>query len=382
VEDRVWEGVEALLDDYVGLQAADRVLLLYTSDSQRSAALVSAALEQRAIRFDRVWMAPLNDPDFRDRLNAVLPEPGELAGRLVLLTFERDTFSHTLAITELFGRYDPARLLMFRSISASDALFAQALNASPEELSQRNASLLERFVGASHLRVRTRGGSDLDIAIESERYRWISNRGRARPGGVTILPAGEVATFPAAISGVHVADFAFNINMITERDARLDRAPVRLVIEDGRVVDFSCDSPDMLAFVEDCLVRKCASNVGELGFGTNWRIDQPIAMNSHINERRPGVHLGLGQHNQGPGAVGYQCPIHFDLIAAGGLVYVDDDPVPVDLENVIPSSAPHPSQTRDEDVFSPEALEISEEDCCGLLACAEESAGTVPQSTG
>lgn len=373
MDDRVWRGVEALLDNYVGLRAADRVLLLYTSDSHHSAALVSAALEIRDVRFDRLWMAPLSDPGFRDRLEVVLPAPESLAGRLILLTFERDTFSHTVALTEALARYDPNRLLMFRSISASEALFARALNASPDELSRRNASLLERFVGASRLRVKTRGGSDLDIAIDSERYRWISNRGRARPGGVTILPAGEVATFPAAISGVHVADFAFNINMITSRDARLDRAPVHLSIEDGRVVDFSCEDPDMRAFVEDCLVRQCASNVGELGFGTNWCIDRPIAMNSHINERRPGIHLGLGQHNQGPGAVGYQCPIHFDLIAAGGLVYVDDDPVPIDLENVVPSMAPHPAQTRDEDVFSPESLHISEEDCCGMLACAADS---------
>ena len=79
------------------------------------------------------------------------------------------------------------------------------------------------------------------------------------------------------------------------------------------------------------------------------------------------MHLGFGQHNQDPGVVGYQCAIHLDLIAKGGLVWLDDDPVPVDLERVQPMDIPHPDLTRDEDVFSPEFEDIDVDDCCGII---------------
>jgi hypothetical protein len=115
------------------------------------------------------------------------------------------------------------------------------------------------------------------------------------------------------------------------------------------------------------LTRHCAYNVGELGFGTNFCVRDPIAMNSHINERRPGVHLGFGQHNQDPGVVGYQCAVHLDLIARGGLVWVDDDKVPLDLENITPSPAVHPCGPRDEDLFSPDFEDLEIDDCCGIV---------------
>ena len=123
----------------------------------------------------------------------------------------------------------------------------------------------------------------------------------------------------------------------------------------------------MTVFLDECFQTHCAFNVGELGFGTNVGIRDAIAMNSHINERRPGVHLGFGQHNQDPGIVGYQCAIHLDMIARGGTLWIDDDPAPLDLENFTPSHAAHPKNPRDEDVFSPEPDELEIDDCCGIL---------------
>ena len=366
MDEKIWSGVQSLLDSYARIAGGDRALLLYTSDSQRSAALVSAALELRGITHDRVWMAPLFDPGFAARLRAVLPPAGDLAGTLLVFSFERDTFSHTGVLMAALAAYPPDRLRIFRSISASDSLFESALQASPDELSRRNVALLERLSNATRLRITTAGGTDLTVELDSSRHRWISNRGRARPGGTVILPAGEVATFPKAITGIHVADFAYNVNAITQDDVRLDRTPVTIEIAEGRVVGHRCDDPRIQRFLDQSLTTHCAYNVGELGFGTNFHIVEPIAMNSHINERRPGVHIGLGQHNQDPGVVGYQCAIHLDLIARGGVIALPDG-TRIDLERLTPSDAPHPNDARDEDVFSPDVLDVTEDDCCGLL---------------
>jgi leucyl aminopeptidase (aminopeptidase T) len=274
----------------------------------------------RGIPLTRVWMAPLQDDGVADRLAEALLSPSEITGRLVVLTFERDTMSHTRALAAALAPYRADQRVTFRTISACASLFRHALHALPEDLTGRNTTILERLMNASRLRITTAGGSDLAVEIDSKRHRWISNRGMARPGGTVILPAGEVATFPANVSGTFVADFAFNVNAITDRDARLDRHPVHVSLADGRAVDYHCGDVATQSFLDECFEKYCACNVGELGFGSNDKVRDAIQLNSHINERRQGVHLGFGQHNQDPSVVGYDCDIHLDLVARGGVV--------------------------------------------------------------
>lgn len=363
----IWRGVQSLLDRYVHISDRDTVLILFTSDSAEAVALICAALETRRIEYERCWMAPLQDAEFGDRLACHMPDRIGPGRRLVVLTFERDTMSHTTILAQKLERFDPGQVLLCRSISTGPDFFRTALQADPEHLSAINSTLLHHCTGAERLKIITDGGTNLTVEIDSDKYRWISNRGMARAGGAMILPAGEVATYPAAISGVHVADFAFNVNAICDRDARLEATPVTVWIDDGRARDYHCDNPEMKRFLDQCFNTHCAYAVGELGFGTNIEVTAPIALNSHVNERRPGVHLGFGQHNQDIVKMGYQCQIHLDLIARGGMVYIDDNPVPIDLEAIAPSSLPHPEQHEDEDVFSPARYDLEVDDCCGTV---------------
>lgn|GEM_PF-1994262 len=366
IDSKVWTGVQSLLDNYLKISADDYVVLLYTTDSSDSAVWVSAALELRGILCKTVWMAPLWDKGFSARLEPALPDPAELRGRLVVLSFERDTMSHTQPLAEAIAKYK--KLQVFRAISACPTLFSVALQPSPEELSARNTAILERLMDAKRLHITTESGSDLRVTLDSK-HRWISNRGMARPGAIAVLPAGEVATFPASIAGKLVADFAFNVNAITKRDARLHEHPVTIWVENGRAVNAECADPLVSQFIEEVFKNQCAYNVGELGFGTNFAVTEAITLNSHINERRPGVHLGFGDHNQENSVVGYQCGIHLDLIASGGKVWVDDEEAPFDLENYAPSAGLHPGSTRDEDVFvGGKTVDLEIDDCCGLLS--------------
>lgn len=365
IDSKAWSGVQSLLDNYLKVRSDDYVLLLYTSDASDAAAWVSAALDLRRILCKRVWMAPLWDKGFPGRLAPALPDPVELSGRLVVLSLERDTMSHSVPLLEAVAKYKDRRV--FRAISVCNDLFSIALHPSPEDLSARNTTILERLMPAKRLRITTESGSDLRITLDPK-HRWISNRGMARQRRIAILPAGEVATFPASIDGKLVADFAFNVNAVTRRDARLQDHPVTIWIENGRGVKAECDDPAVSSFIQECFRTHCAHNVGELGFGTNFAVTDAIPLNSHINERRPGVHLGFGDHNQDKNVVSYQCLVHLDLIAKGGRVWVDDDEVPLDLENIAPAAGQHPDTTRDEDVFVGGAtLELEIDDCCGIL---------------
>lgn len=366
-DEKAWKGVESLLDDYAQISEGDQALVAYSSDSAESAVWVCSALEARDIPVTRVWMTPIIDPGFSDRMQSALPDLASLRGDLLVFTFERDTMSHTSEIAALLARLGRHRCRVFRAISACRDLFSTALQVHPDELSGRNVTLLERLMDARNIEITTRAGSRLEVELDSSRHRWISNRGISKPGGVVVLPAGEVATYPSNVNGILIADFAFNVNAITDRDTRLCEHPVNVHIENGRATRYDCADLSTLKFLDQCFQAHCAYNVGELGFGTNIMVKQPIFLNSHINERRPGVHLGFGQHNQDPDVVGYQCAIHLDLVADGGVIRLDDGSPDIDLESISPSASPHPHSTRDEDVFSPESYDLEIDDCCGIL---------------
>jgi hypothetical protein len=108
----------------------------------------------------------------------------------------------------------------------------------------------------------------------------------------------------------------------------------------------------MTAFLTKCFSRDNAIRVGELGFGTNPGVKNPLPTNSHVNERRPGVHIGFGQHNQPKEIVDYECDIHIDLISAGGVVRVLDTGRSIDLDNFIPASSVNYLDDEIEDVLS------------------------------
>lgn len=351
----IFRGVDVLLSAYARLDEDDAVMVVYTIDSRDAAAAVAAGVKARGVEPRLVAMRPLVDDGFEDRLRAVLPAKGDIAGSLVVFTLEKETMSHFLPLTTVLEEYgDECKII--RIISASDEFFTEGMNLTPEDLSQRNATLLERLNGEKSIRIKSHGGTDLKVDLDSSRYDWISNRGVWRKGHFTILPAGEIATYPAAIDGVLVADGAVNANVISRLDMRLSDTPLTVHIEAGRAVDFSCENAKISELVGLCFTRPFGKNVGELGFGTNVGITQFVRENSHLNERRPGVHIGFGQHNQQPSRVSYHEDIHLDLIADGARIEVVGEPGVLDLQDLTVTCAAHPD-VRDEDITG---------DCCGF----------------
>lgn len=352
----VLQGLERFLDDYLRFDPSDSYIICYTVDSRTPAGLVAAALRQRRASTVTVPMRPLVDDDFADRLFGSLPAPEALTGRIVILTMERDTMSHFEPLKRARSMYGAARCQVIRVISASDEFFSLAMRLSPDQLSRLNTTLLLRFAGQTSMQITSSGGTDLRASLDDERFDWISNRGIWRPGGFTILPAGEVATYPVNISGTLIADGAVNCNIISRLDMRLAEHPITVYIEDSQAVDFHCGDPEIAELIGLCFARPNGRRVGELGFGTNRGISRFIPANSHINERRVGVHLGFGAHNQLRERVPYITDIHVDLITDGARVHVEGRE-PIDLDTVVESREPHPMEVRDEDIV---------EDCCGF----------------
>ncbi|MFJ9748693.1 M29 family metallopeptidase [Streptomyces chartreusis] len=368
-DEQVWRGVSNFVENYVAPRDDDHVVILYTVDARDPAAWIFAEFASKGIKPKLLGMNPVEDSTVEQRLRDALPAPEISDSRIVILTVERDTMSHFMQLRRALAPYPQERWSVLRLINASEELFRYSMNVSPQILSSINGALLRRMMPARSLHISSSSGTRLDVEVDSTRYRWLSNRGVWRPGAFLILPPGEVSTFPANINGRLVADGAFNVTAYTAADSRLNRYPVTLDIEEGRVVDFSCESPTIERLINRCLTFKNADRVGELGFGTNVGTQGFIAMNSHINERHPGVHIGLGQHGQRVDAVGYTADIHLDLITSDAEIRTDGGET-IDSHNLI--------SFRGESHPNPLEAGINEEDidgdCCGLIPVEVERA--------
>jgi len=360
---KVWRGVSLLLDQYIGINRQDQVLLLYARDAREPAAWIAAELSSRGLTpalIDLNTISGSSVKPFMDRMNSSSLSPSRIAHRLVVLTVERDVVSPSAWIRKALDPFPSAKVVMFRIVTAGKEFFEHGLNVSPATLDTINAGLLNKLRSVAEFRIRTSSGTDLGVTLDSSRYRWVSNRGIPREGAFVFLPAGEIATFPAEISGVLVADGAFNSSAYTQLDARLADHPVTIEIENGIMVDYRCDNEPIRKMVERCFSLPNADRVGELGFGTNIGVKQFTPPNSHLNERYPGVHIGFGQNNQGPGAL-YDCEVHLDFIASDCTIEIEGEPA-IKSEQFKDLTGEHPAievGVFDEDLDG---------DCCGLFA--------------
>lgn len=349
-------GIDSLLDDYADTSASDHAIVTYAPECREQAARVVVGLRSRDIGYSTLAMTPLVDDTLPQRLEHVKPAATGFSGNLVVFTLERDTMSHFDAFAPLFDEYGQARTKILRIISATDDFFRSALTLTPRELRARNSALLNLLWPVRNLRVQTRSGTDLRIAMDSDTFEWVSNRGTWRPGGFTILPAGEIATHPVRVDGVLHADGALNCNVVTRQDMRLAEQPLRIDIRDSVAVSHTSRNPETDELVTRCFGLDNGRRVGELGFGTNSAIPDFLAANSHLNERRPGLHLGFGQHNQSPDRVAYHADVHLDVVTDDATLTDLDSGATMRLSEVAPRyDIAHPVLMRDEDITG---------DCC------------------
>jgi hypothetical protein len=355
-EQEILRGMNKLLDDYAAIRPDDTCLIAYSPDSRMYAAHLAVALRLRGISAQAFAMRPFVDPAVRDNLHSRLPERHAVTGKLVVFTLESDSMSHYDVFAELLGLYPSSKLKVMRIISASDELFSTGFNVSPRELSLRNATLLRKMAQEKRIEATTDQGTNLVIELDQDRYDWISNRGVWRPGGFTILPAGEIATYPAAVNGVMVADGALNVNVVTRMDMRLAAAPLTIYIENSVAVDFEGGDREVAELVSGCFRRPNGRRIGELGFGTNNASSNFVPDNSHMNERFPSLHLGFGQHNQHESVVPYLAEIHLDVITDDVDIRFPSSGETLRMSSFVPmDEIEHPVLIRDQDITG---------DCC------------------
>jgi hypothetical protein len=234
---------------------------------------------------------------------------------------EGSSSTHRGALLDFIRQQDGSKRF-FRALNFSPELFRLCFQVTQTDIKGINEALISKGAETKRIRVRTKSGTDLDIALNPD-FSWVSASGIFDGRHPAIFPAGEVATYSPQVNGVFVADGAVNTNFDFPFDPRIADKPVHVTIEDSRVVDTQCEDPRVLFTLRNLLVVDNGDRVGEVGFGTNIGITEFVPFVSHINERFPALHLGIGSHNQQ--TLPWRCPLHMDLIGGGNDIFFDDE---------------------------------------------------------
>jgi aminopeptidase len=183
-----------------------------------------------------------------------------------------------------------------------------------QELSYRQAALIERLSPAQEIRIEAEG-TDLTLRVQGRA--WINSDGRRN------LPSGEVFTGPHERSANGTIRFT-----VPTGPRGVTVSGVELTFRDGEVVKASAERGH--DYLQAALATDDGARfVGELGIGANAGIDRPTG---HIllDEKMAGtVHLALGRSYVETGATN-KSALHWDLLCdlrQGGRLTVDGETV-------------------------------------------------------
>ncbi|WP_049980046.1 aminopeptidase [Halolamina rubra] len=201
----------------------------------------------------------------------------------------------------------------------TEEVMTAGLDADYEAIASHCSDVLDQVADADEIRVTSPAGTDITFAVGDRE--WHEDTGMIRePGSFSNLPAGEVFLAPADANGTFVVDGTMMPHGLLEEDQHLS-----FEVEDGHVTDISDEeiSEDVEAARES--VGDAASNLAELGIGTNVGVTELVG-SVLLDEKAAGtVHIAIGDNASIGGDT--EAPIHLDGILRSPTVYADGDEI-------------------------------------------------------
>ena len=199
----------------------------------------------------------------------------------------------------------------------TEEVMIAGLDADYEAIAVHCAEVKQQVVDADEVRITSPQGTDLTIDPGSRE--WQSDTGiNHQAGTFSNLPAGEVFVSPLSGDGRVVVDGSM------AGQGRLEQ-PIAFDVEAGQVVGI--EDPTLQGEVEAAAeeVGEAASNLAELGIGTNVGVTELVG-SVLLDEKAAGtVHVAIGDDASIGGDV--EAPLHLDGVLREPTVHADGEPV-------------------------------------------------------
>lgn len=178
---------------------------------------------------------------------------------------------------------------------------------------------------SSVLHVKSPAGTDLTVRCDPA-CRWTEHSGRILAGRWENLPAGELCTCPADVTGVYVATASMGSSFGVAREA-LRHRPLRMTFERGVLRKLESPEEDLTQEIwRRMRAIPNADRVGLAVLGTNVGVHSPTG-DLLTDKTIPGLHLWLGRTLPDETGARWQSDAWVAATAEGADVDLDDTPL-------------------------------------------------------
>ena len=201
----------------------------------------------------------------------------------------------------------------------TERVMVEGLDADYEAIAEHCEAVLEQVENADEVRVTSPAGTDITFDVGDRG--WHEDTGMIRESGsFSNLPAGEVFVAPESADGTFVVDGTMMPHGLLEEDQEL-----RFEVDDGHVTHISDEAVRENVDAAREEVGDAATNVAELGIGTNVGVDELVG-SVLLDEKAAGtVHIAIGDNASIGGET--EAPIHLDGILRAPTVYADGEEI-------------------------------------------------------
>ena len=238
----------------------------------------------------------------------VQPQEGELPVRMAIV-----------------GLIERRRIRYAHMIGVTPRIMREGMRADYVQVDRLSTQLCAWMDRSRSLRVRSAAGTNFHATFDHS-LAWVKTSGIINPRYWSNLPAGEVFTTPGSVDGTFVCDGTAG-DYFNAKYGSLDRTPLVLEIQGGRLVSARCDRADLERdFWTYCHSDENSDRVGEVAFGTNLGLRDMIGILLQ-DEKVPGVHLAFGDPYGSQTHADWKSRTHVDVLTRGCDVWIDEEQV-------------------------------------------------------
>ena len=231
-------------------------------------------------------------------------QPGELA--------------HRIEMMRVINRVMPRHGHM---VNINHRIMLEGMQADFNEIDRISTRVLELASAARNITATTPRGTDIRVRLSPE-LRWLKTSGIITREKWGNLPGGEIFTSPERVDGIFVVDGVVG-DYLCEKYGDLRDTPLRIVIENSRIVSCECENTKLLEeFNRYCSTDENSNRVGEFAIGTNTALSGVIG---HIlqDEKLPGVHIAFGHPYSEHTGAAWKSTTHIDVVGRDFDIFIE-----------------------------------------------------------
>jgi leucyl aminopeptidase (aminopeptidase T) len=315
-------GARNAIETCLGIQPGEHVALIADRPSERVAASLAQALEQRGAVCEGFLLENLAPRPLGNAPSPVLAALERVdAGILCMQPLEGELGARK----DIVGVVERRQIRYAHMVGVTPEIMQQGMRADYKLVDRLSESLLQRMHATRSLSVKTDAGTSL-VATFDPGLQWVKTSGLISRRYWSNLPAGEVFTTPARVDGIFVCDGTAG-DHFCGKYGDLKQTPLCLEIRDARLVSAECARKDLQQeFWNYCHTDQNSDRVGELAFGTNVSLSDMIGVLLQ-DEKLPGVHLAFGDPYGSQTHAPWSSRTHVDVLARRCDVWIDDQQV-------------------------------------------------------